>query len=59
MKLRDYLELRKKGWRDSAEDLSDIAVIVDKYRAKITELESIIESLDDKTLDAEIVLKAH
>ena len=59
MKLRDYLELRKKGWRDSAEDLSDIAVIVDKYRAKITELDSIIESLDDKTLDAEIVLKSH
>lgn len=54
MKLREYLELRVKGWNASATEVIELPAMIDRYHAKVNEINAIIESLDDKTLDTEI-----
>jgi hypothetical protein len=50
MTLKDYLELRRKGWSDGVNDLSDIPGVVNKYNARISEIDSMLEHLSPETL---------
>jgi len=57
MKLGDYLELRKRGWNDSAAEVVELPTMIERYHAKVNEIQAIIESLDEKSLALEINFK--